>query len=147
MAFNMNPFWIFSTVHPYIVKENLQRKEKQPKEFKKIKWFERDEFDPEENMRGMVREEALSRICNKVLRGNWTDHYKCHFLHHFDPFLKLGPFKLEIKLDLPYRAVLHDILNDEEIQHMIDLSKVSILILRAKSFRFFQKYHLQIIFP
>ena len=77
-------------------------------------------------MRGMVREEALSRICNKVLRGNWTDHYKCHFLHHFDPFLKLGPFKLEIKLDLPYRAVLHDILNDEEIQHMIDLSKVSI---------------------
>ena len=98
-------------------------------------------------MRGMVREEALSRICNKVLRGNWTDHYKCHFLHHFDPFLKLGPFKLEIKLDLPYRAVLHDILNDEEIQHMIDLSKVSILILRAKSFRLFQKHHLQIIFP
>ena len=95
----------------------------------------------------MVREEALSRICNKVLRGNWTDHYKCHFLHHFDPFLKLGPFKLEIKLDLPYRAVLHDILNDEEIQHMIDLSKVSILILRAKSFRLFQKYRLQIIFP
>ena len=98
-------------------------------------------------MRGMVREEALSRICNKVLRGNWTDHYKCHFLHHFDPFLKLGPFKLEIKLDLPYRAVLHDILNDEEIQHMIDLSKVSILILRAKLFRSFQKYHFQIIFP
>ena len=105
----------------------MQRKKKQPKEFKKIKWFERDEDDPEENARGMVREEALSNICNKVLRGNWTDHYKCHLLHHFNPFLKLGPFKLEIKLDRPYRAVLHDILTDEEIQHMIDLSKVSIL--------------------
>ena len=74
---------------------------------------------------GMVREEALSNICNKDLRGNWTDHYKCHLLHHFDPFLKLGPFKLEIKLDRPYRAVFHDILTDNEIQHMIDLSIVS----------------------
>ena len=114
-------------VHPYIVNENLQRKEKQPKKFKKIKWFERDESDPEENIRGMVREEALSNICNKVLRGNWTNHFKCHLLHHFDPFLKLGPFKLEIKLNHPYRVILHDILNDEEIEHMIDLSKVSIL--------------------
>ena len=104
----------------------LKRKKKQPKEFKKIKWFERDEDDPDQFVRGMVKEEALSNICNKVLRGNWTDHYKCHLLHHFNPFLKLGPFKLEIKLDRPYRTVLHDILTNEEIQHMIELSKVSI---------------------
>ena len=99
----------------------MQRKKKQPKEFKKIKWFERDQ-----NMRGMVRQEALSNVCNKVLRGNWTNHYKCHLLHHFNPFLKLGPFKLEIILDRPYRAVLHDILTNEEIQHVIELSQVSI---------------------
>ena len=104
----------------------MQRKKKQPKEFKKIKWFERCEDDPDQNVRGMVREEALSNVCNKVLRGNWTNHYKCHLLHHFNPFLKLGPFKLEIMLDRPYRAVLHDILTNEEIQHVIELSQVSI---------------------
>ena len=70
----------------------------------------------------MVREDALQRTCNRELRGNYTDNFKCHFLHHFNPYLKLGPFKLEVKLDKPYRTILHDMLTEKEIQHMIDIS-------------------------
>ena len=72
--------------------------------------------------RGMVREDALQRTCNNEIRGNYSDNFKCHFLHHFNPYLKLCPFKLEVKLDKPYRIILHDMLTEEEIQHILNLS-------------------------
>ena len=114
--------FIYFLVHPYIIDDNLKKIKKQPKELKNVKWFERNEFATEEWFRGMVREDALQRTCNRELRGNYTDNFKCHFLHHFNPYLKLGPFKLEVKLDKPYRTILHDMLTEKEIQHMIDIS-------------------------
>lgn len=48
---------------------------------------------------------------------------KCGFLHHFDPYLRLGPFKVEVIERSPYLSILHDILTEEEIRWMIDYSK------------------------
>ena len=47
---------------------------------------------------------------------------KCGYLHHFDPYLRLGPFKVEVYLRSPYLSVLHDLLTEKEIQWMIDYS-------------------------
>lgn len=41
---------------------------------------------------------------------------RCHWLHHFDPYLKLGPVKAEYELHEPFRMVFHDILTEEEIR-------------------------------
>jgi len=41
---------------------------------------------------------------------------KCGYLHHFDPYLRLGPFKVEIILRSPYLSILHELLTEEEIQ-------------------------------
>ena len=105
-----------------MINESLEKSKKQPIELRNIKWYERNEFSHEEWYRGMVREDALQRTCNNEMRGNYTDNFKCHFLHHFDPYLKLCPFKLEVKLDKPYRIILHDMLTEEEIQHILNLS-------------------------
>ena len=48
---------------------------------------------------------------------------KCHFVHHFNAFLKLGPFCLEVKLYYPFRSVVHDFFTDQEMEWMMEYSK------------------------
>ena len=43
----------------------------------------------------------------------------CRFLHHNDAYLKLGPFKEEQMLEIPYTVVFHDILSELEINSLI----------------------------
>ena len=49
--------------------------------------------------------------------------HKCRFLHHQDPYLKLGPFKEEQISLIPYVVVFHDILSDLEIDYLIEESR------------------------
>ena len=83
----------YGLVLPYLINESLEKSKKQPMELRNIKWYQRNEFSHEEWYRGMVREDALQRTCNNEMRGNYTDNFKCYFLHHFDPYLKMFPFK------------------------------------------------------
>ena len=48
---------------------------------------------------------------------------KCHFVHHFSPTLKLGPFHLEVKLYYPFRTIIHDFFTDKEMNWMLQYSK------------------------
>lgn len=48
---------------------------------------------------------------------------RCFFLHHFDPYLKLGPFKYEVASESPFIIVFHDILTELEMTHMVTKSK------------------------
>ena len=46
--------------------------------------------------------------------------HQCRFLHHEDPYLKLGPFKEEKMVSRPYVVIFHDILSDKEIDYLVE---------------------------
>ena len=48
--------------------------------------------------------------------------HRCAYLHHSDPYLRLGPFKIEILLASPFRSIFHDILTEKEMDYLIDYS-------------------------
>ena len=79
-----------------------------------------------EDLQGEYEEEYFRRICNGRIKGSGTlmaesefGHpnrvKKCHYLHHFDPFLKIGPFHLEVMLYWPFRTVIHEFFTDYEM--------------------------------
>ena len=73
--------------------------------------------------RGYGREDLLAKTCYGEIRNqNTLQPQKCHFLHNFNPYLKLGPFQLEIFATKPYRVVFHDFLTDNEINHIVEIS-------------------------
>ena len=56
------------------------------------------------------------------------DHSNIHllrsqFLHHSDPFLKLGPLKFEIIHHRPFRSIFHDFFSMKEINWMISYTQ------------------------
>ena len=103
----------FCRVLPYKVDKNLKRKKKQPKFIEdrsiyKVKLGDQNQFGPEW---------LLMQTCQK---GKWFTPeynavYPCRYLHHNDPYLKLGPFKEEWTSFIPYSVVFHDILSEKEI--------------------------------
>ena len=108
-----------SKVFPYLVDENtLLKKSKQPKWVKKTQWFARSK----DFKHGLKKEDAFRQICNRKLQ-DFSQAEKCYWLHHFDPFLKLCPFKLEELWTHPYRAKIYDFLSPREIDHFIEESK------------------------
>ena len=46
-------------------------------------------------------------------------HQTCRYLHHDNPFLKIGPFIEEQLSKSPYMVIYHDILTDKEIEYLI----------------------------
>ena len=82
---------------------------------------------------GQYRESLFQRICNKEIKGKGgtqnelynNANPKCHFVHHFMPFLKIGPFRLEVKLYIPFRTVIHDFFSKKEMDWMMDYSRPS----------------------
>ena len=48
--------------------------------------------------------------------------FKCVHLHHEDPYLKLGPLKLEVAHFKPFIGLFHDFLYDSEMDHFINYS-------------------------
>ena len=77
-----------------------------------------DEHSDEWRQRGYLREDSMYRTCNLELKGNFSlteKPHKCFFLHHLNPYLKLGPYKLEEYVHTPYRVVFRDFLSEKEI--------------------------------
>ena len=109
-----------SKVFPYLVnEETLLKKSKQPKWIKKVQWFTRSK----DFKHGLQKEDGFRQICNGKFQDFQNSQQKCFWLHHFDPFLKLCPFKLEELWMKPYRAKIYDFLSNVEIQHFIQDSK------------------------
>ena len=48
---------------------------------------------------------------------------KCVWLHHKNPYLKLGPFKLDLKHEVPEIALIHDFVSPDETKTIINLSR------------------------
>ena len=57
-------------------------------------------------------------LCNgKQVRPPHLDaKVQCHFVHHDNPFLKLGPFKIEIMHHQPQVVIIHDFISLEECE-------------------------------
>ena len=43
---------------------------------------------------------------------------KCHLVHHFNPFLRIGAFKIEFRLYFPLRTIIHDFYSEAEMSWM-----------------------------
>ena len=81
----------------------------------------------------------FQNICNEKIKGfghskasaRINQKAKCHFVHHFDPFLSLGPFNLEVKLYYPFRTVVHDFFTEKEMSWMMEYSKPRLTAARS----------------
>ena len=119
-------------VHAYIVDKKLRKKKKQP-QFLKTSGLKKANL---ENYDGI---EAHSRsVCGgfsfKGHHGIIDPSLQCHFLHHNDPFMKIGPFKMETVSESPFIAIFHDILTKTEMEHMKETSRPNLSRTRAPRF-------------
>ena len=90
---------------------------------------------------GQLRLPLFQNVCNGNINRNtvWTDSEntiprpsKCHLVHHFTPFLKLGPFLLDVKLYDPFRTVVNDFFTSREMNWLLEYSKPKLSLLREK---------------
>ncbi len=114
-------------VFPYLIDENLVRKKKQPKH---LRDRTEEEWAPpkgEVDKGGDPKEYLFRRVCRGDEVGievkKQTPLLKCRLLHHNNPFLKLGPFKMEEILKMPFRMILHDFFSEEEMAWIVEYSK------------------------
>lgn len=70
-----------------------------------------------------VLDHHFRKVCHE---GSYLVNYKpiehCKWLHHNDPYLKLGPFKTEVVRQRPYLSVFRDILTEAEMKWLVDYS-------------------------
>ena len=108
-------------VKPYLVNEKLERKKKQPKFVKNqtYRWGELGDssFGQDWIFMSVCRHGRIAKF-DIVKR-----ELNCRFLHHSDPYLKLGPFKEEQKSERPYAVIFHDILSDLEMDYLVNTSR------------------------
>lgn len=104
---------------PYLIDEDLNKKPTQPADLLRSLYV----LDIENDFQ---QEFVMRSVCQRgtfVRRDPTEDLPKCGFLHHFDPYLRLGPFKVEVVEKSPYLSILHGILTEEEIQWIVDYSR------------------------
>ena len=51
-------------------------------------------------------------------------HPKCHLVHHWNPFLIIGPFHIEVSLYQPFRTIMHDFYTENEMNCILDFSSL-----------------------
>ena len=110
-------------VHPYVYSEKtLKKKKKQPKTLDE----EKPAFSDKKSNQGI--QFYFRRVCNgfsykKMFYGfDPKTTFTCGLLHHNDPYLRLAPFKYETASVDPFIMVFHDIINQDEIDHFVNIS-------------------------
>ena len=79
-------------IHPYLVDNDLKKKKKQPKYVIEGKLVPLTKGTKE-----LTGDWMFMRVCREGGRKKRIVHIKelnCRFLHHQDPYLKMGPFKV-----------------------------------------------------
>eukprot|EP00094_Tigriopus_californicus_P006960 TCALIF_06701-PA protein Name:"Similar to P4ha3 Prolyl 4-hydroxylase subunit alpha-3 (Mus musculus)" AED:0.43 eAED:0.43 QI:0/-1/0/1/-1/1/1/0/479 len=121
---------------PYFVDNNLEKRAKQPKFVRALGEYTRLLNDTNEYLEGERRDEADRRICRGEYQGSSIDkevHLQlCHYLHQSNPYLRLGPFKMEVVARVPFRMILHDFMDEAEIRWLIDYAKPRLSRNRSK---------------
>ena len=63
-------------------------------------------------------------LCNgRINGGGYATSAKCYFVHHLNPFLKLGPFHVEVKVHSPFITLIHDFFLNIEMDWLVTYSK------------------------
>ena len=72
-----------------------------------------------------VLNEQFNRLCKgeTLLTPNLTKDLTCFFLHHFDPYLRLGPFKMDDQSHAPYVTVMRDFLAESEMEYYKEFAR------------------------
>ena len=103
-------------VKPFVINEDMSKKKKQPKFIKSMK----PKFHDTIPIDSLFMDTCTHG--QRLTRAFQTKEPICRFLHHQNPYLKLGPFKEELKSERPYAVVFHDILTDAEMDYLIKIS-------------------------
>ena len=86
-------------IKPFLIDDDLEKKKKQPKFVKNMimtKEIKMEEFYSDDSfMKTCQKGQMIERIVK-------SKEPECRFLHHMNPYLKLGPFKEEMKSERPY---------------------------------------------
>jgi len=119
-------------VLPYLVKKNLQPKIVQPdwiyhQQFKTINYNPKSKDTLEKLFRIFCSRGPVMKIPEL---GSMKTRPKCVQFHHNDPFLKLGPFQVEIVSMQPYRSMMHNVFHEHELQWMVNFSRPQLTQLR-----------------
>lgn len=74
----------------------------------------------------MISDERLTyeRLCRgePIEKPFLKKELHCKYFHNDHPYMILQPSKLEVIHDKPYIVVFHDIMSDDEMQTVIELS-------------------------
>lgn len=112
---------------PYFVDDDLKKSTKQPKFVRELSTYRRNYSDTNEYKEGERRDEADRRVCRGEYQGTAIAkeaHLQlCHYLHQNNPYLRLGPFKMEVLARVPFRMILHDFMDEAEMKWLKDYSK------------------------
>ena len=104
-------------VLPYFVDKKLRKKKKQPI------FIDNETFNTNLGVECDNRSEReFMESCQLDILGMMSQKHKgylCRYLHHNNPYLKLGPFKEEMNAHIPYSVVFHDILTETEMSKFI----------------------------
>ena len=113
---------------PFVVGDDLEALERQPEDlvsnpltFANLQSKEGEEF-------------YFRSVCNgfsfRAYAGLRPPAHKCHYLHHFKPHLRLGPFKIEVASADPYLIVVHDIFTEAEMDYIVRLARPNLSRMR-----------------
>ena len=66
----------------------------------------------------MIFHDRIQKLCrNEFIRPAYLDiNTKCQYLHHNNPYMKLGPFKYELLHPGPEIGYLHDFVSSSETE-------------------------------
>ena len=107
--------------YPVPYDEKLRKKKKYKKKMKKT------EFTPELSMKHSTAQtwEHFNQLCagEQFLGQDTIKRFKCLLLDYSDPYLRLGPFKLDIQHDSPFVGVFRDILYESEMEHYKEFAR------------------------
>ena len=99
---------------PYEVGPSLKKKKAQPDYIKQLQHWDVTRFS---------REAHFRMACNGFTSRVETVPHRCKLLHHRNPYLKLGPFKVEVASDAPVIMIFHDFFTEEEMIWLVEYSK------------------------
>ena len=95
------------------------------------------------NSTGELLLEKFRHTCRKKYKRDVRDDLMgmkkypiCNLIHHFNSFLKLGPFNIEVALFMPYRIVIHNFFTELEMEWIKNYSAPSLSSIRDDNFSF-----------
>ena len=106
--------------------EKLKKKKKYKKSLKEHQQREENyKIQYVRNFHNPVLNDQFSRLCRgeQLLDANVTKDVFCSFLHHQDPYLRLGPFKIDDQSMSPYITVFRDFFSETEMNHYKDYAR------------------------